>query len=88
MRLPKETSERIKIGYGRIGGVNSADAVQGEMLLLTEDVRTTLVTALRVAANQYRDDIKTAREAGVPRLVEQFAIQAREAMALADDLER
>lgn len=88
MRLPKATSERIKIGYGRIGGYNSADAVQGEMLLLTEDVRTALVTALRVAANQYRDDIKTSREAGIERLVEQFALQAREAMALADELER
>lgn len=83
------TEDKIKIGYGSIpsGYPNEAPFV-GEMLILTADVRTTLVAALRVAANQYRDDMKTSREAGIERLVDQFAKQAREAMVLADKLER
>lgn len=85
MRLHTRTPQ-IVIGYGRI--TRSADAPVGEMLLLTEEVREIVAAALRVAADVYRQDAVDSKQAGIERLVEQFTAQARDAMALAGELER
>ena len=56
---------------------------------LTERQLGTIVNALRIAAQQYESDARTVRAdaPGHRRIAEQFDLQAREAMALADRIE-
>jgi propanediol dehydratase small subunit len=54
---------------------------------MTDDDIQTAVHALRVAAERFQDDALTAREAGHPRLAEQFIRQATDSEGLAEQLE-
>lgn len=54
---------------------------------LTENQRTTIVNALRVAAEVYDGHAKAMKEAEQSELERQFKRQACEARLLADDLE-
>jgi hypothetical protein len=62
---------------------------------MTESERYTIVNALRLAAERYREHATTLRtiieggnHVGQTRLVEQFALQAQQATDLADRIEQ
>lgn len=57
-------------------------------LVFDDDEMSTLASALRVAANHYRDSALTCRRSGRPDLSDAYIQQARAAMTLADKIGR
>jgi propanediol dehydratase small subunit len=55
--------------------------------LLSPDERATITHGLRVASDRFDEDAKVARQAGHPRLAEQFERQAADSRQISDALE-
>lgn len=71
-------------------GVRDADGElvsRNEIGNLSDDDRSLLSSALRIAAARYAEDAKVSREAGHPRLGEQFDRQEAQAILLADEID-
>lgn len=56
-------------------------------MMFSESEQTTIVNALRVAAEQYRKDADLMREAGQQTLARQFDMQAEACVKLANENE-